>query len=357
MIDTRVRRRIDIQLLIIVYVIAFIGILCIYSVTRLDPHHQHIKQAIGLGLGTVAMIVVALIDFHFYERLIWPLYGLNMAQLLLVKIPRFQVTILGGARWLKLGPIMYQPSEVAKVIMILTLAALVVKYRKRIKEPVILLMTLAFVIPPTLLIVSQPDLGTGLVIITVWLGMTYVAGAKLKHLAAILGAGLLLFTGMVVTGIGMKTFQRNRILTLLSPDKVSKDSKYHTEVARIAIGSGGVFGKGLFKNTFVTQGNLPEKESDFIFSGIGEEFGFVGCLTIIGLYALLIWRAIRIVALSDEDPYGKLIAAGIVSLISFHVIENIGMNVGVMPVAGIPLSAHLLWNDERFDDDDLYRTS
>ncbi len=342
MIDTKVKKRIDIQLLFLVYIIAAIGVLAIYSTTRLDPHrahtmYPHIKQLLGLGIGTGAMIAIALFDFHFYERLLWPLYWFNLLQLLLTKIPRLAVKTLGGARWVKLGPIQYQPSEIAKIILILTLAAFLLKYRKRLHEPKYLLLSFAFILPPMLMIAAQPDLGSSLVLVVVWLGMVYVSGAKLKHLAAIFGAGLILFTGMAVTGIGLKKWQQARIKTLISPDKVTKNDRYHTEEARIAIGSGGVFGKGMFKNNFITQGHLPEKESDFIFSDIGEEYGFVGCLSVMGLYALLIWRAIRIVALSDEDPYGKMIAAGIVSLITFHVIENIGMNVGVMPVAGIPL--------------------
>lgn len=337
MIDTRTRKRIDIPLLIIVYLLAFAGVFLIYAATRMEARPMHATQMRWLAIGTVAMLAAAFVDFHFYERLIWPLYIVNLFQLILVKLPMFHADLNGGARWISIAGFRYQPSEFAKVIVILTLAAFLVKYRKRMHEPLTLFLSLLFVAAPVLLIKSQPDLGTALVIVVIWFGMLFVGGAKLKHLGAIAAVGILGLTFLLVTGIGMKTFQKDRIEAYLHPNDDVNGIAYQTNQARIAIGSGGLFGKGLLNSQVIARKGLPEKESDFIFSSVGEEFGFAGCVVVISLYAWLLWRCVRIAALADEDPYGKLIATGIVSMFSFHILENIGMNVGVVPVAGVPL--------------------
>jgi rod shape determining protein RodA len=224
----------------------------------------------------------------------------------------------------------------AKLAIILTLAIFLTRHQERIHEPKTLFKSLLLILLPVVLIYKQPDLGTTLVIIASWFGMVYIAGAKIKHLIALVMAGLLLFCTLWFSG-KLNDFQKRRILDFVFPQRDVKGSGYHVAQARIAIGSGQMWGKGLFQSTQVRGGYIPEKQTDFIFTTIGEELGFVGSVAVVLLFAGLFLRGVMIMAAADEDPLGKLIAAGIVTMLAFHTIENIGMNVGVMPVAGVPL--------------------
>lgn len=333
-------KRVDILLLIFTYAIAFFGVLIIYSATRGDNDPQHKKQLIWIAVGTVGLIIGAVANYHSYARFTTQLYVLNLLPLFFIvlrNIVSHKHGINGADRWIKFGPILYQPSEFAKVIIILTLAAFLTKYHNQIKRPKILFLSFLFVLLPMLLIMKQPDLGTGLVVLAIWFGMVFIAGAKVKHLGIMILTGLTLFTIMWFTGFGLKGYQRARMMTFLNPGSDVKKTGYQVEQAKIAIGSGGLFGKGLFHSMQVRSGHIPEKQTDFIFTDIGEELGFVGCVLVLALYGMLFYRGIKIIASADEDIYGKLIATGIVSMFAYHIIENIGMNIGVMPVAGVPL--------------------
>lgn len=335
--DPRVRKRLDIPLLILTYVITAIGVMIVFSASYGQLGGFHKKQMLWICAGTAGLIAAVWADFHVYGRIARPLYVLNLLALAMVAFTHFHSAKNGAARWIGIGSFQYQPSEFAKVIIILTLAAFLKKNINTIKKPLTLVASLVLVGLPAALIIKQPDLGTGLVLFAIWFGMVFVAGAEMKHLLALFGAGIVLFSALWVTGIWPKPFQRQRLLIFLGLREDAKKTGYHVAQARIAIGSGGIFGKGFLKSTQVQGGWVPERQTDFIFSDIGEEFGFVGCLAIICLYATLIWRGVRIIIRSDEDVSGKLIATGVVAMLAFHVVENIGMNVGVMPVAGVPL--------------------
>jgi rod shape determining protein RodA len=336
-LEARLRKRLDLPLLVLTYLIAAIGVAIVFSASYGQQGAFHKKQIIWILIGTAGLVGAVRLDFHFYARIAKPLYVLNLLALGVVSMSHFDTAKNGAVRWIGIGGFQYQPSEFAKIIIILTLATFLHKNINTIKKPLTLLTSLLLVGVPAALVIKQPDLGTGLVLFAIWFAMIFVAGAELKQLLALFCVGAVLFSALWATGIWPKPFQRQRLLIFLGLREDPKKTGYHVTQARIAIGSGGLTGKGYLKSTQVQGGWVPERQTDFIFSDIGEEFGFVGCVAIICLYGVLISRGVRIVVSSDEDVSGKLIATGVVAMLAFHVIENVGMNVGVMPVAGVPL--------------------
>ena len=334
MIDARTRKHLDVPLLGLTYTIATFGLVVLFSVSHADPTGFYKKQAIGLLLGSAALVGAAVIDFHLYARFARQLYIANLL-LLLIVIKKGQV-VNGAARWINVAGFQFQPSEFAKLLIIVTLAVFLVRRLNTVETPKTLLQSFGYVAVPALLIFKQPDLGTALVLIAIWLGMVIIAGARIAHLALFGLAGALIFAGLWQSG-RIKSYQKNRLISFVHPESDPRESGYHVYQARIAIGSGGMWGKGLLHSTQVRGGYIPEKQSDFIFTDVGEELGFVGSLAVLALYAGLIWRGARVIAQTEEDPLGRLIAAGIVTMLAFHVVVNIGMNVGIMPVAGVPL--------------------
>lgn len=336
MLDTRHRKNLDWPLLGLTYLLAILGVFVIYSATRGDVTAFHKKQMICIGIGTVGLIVMAALDYHHLARFSRHLYLLNLGLLLLVELPIFGHAAKGGGRWIKIAGFQFQPSELAKLLVIITLGVFLTQAQERIKEPKIVFLSFLLVAVPAALILHQPDLGTALVIFAIWYGMILMAGARWQHLVIIPLIGILAFTGYWHSG-KMRTYQKNRLISFIHPEADPKETGYHVLQARIAIGSGGMWGKGLLKSTQVHGGYIPEKQTDFIFTDVGEELGFVGSVAVILLYALLLLRGVLIISASHEDPLGKLIASGIVTMFAFHIIINIGMNLGILPVVGVPL--------------------
>jgi rod shape determining protein RodA len=186
-----------------------------------------------------------------------------------------------------------------------------------------------------LLILAQPDLGTSLVLIAIWFGMTFIAGAHVKHLAAVLAVGLLLSAGMWHFNV-LKTYQKNRLVAFIDPDADPRDTGYQVRQSRIAVGSGQVWGKGFGKGTQARGRFIPENHTDFIYTVIGEEGGFIVSAVLVLLYGGILYRGVVTIA-QAEDMLGKLLATGIVSMYAFHIIVNMGMTIGIMPVTGVPL--------------------
>jgi len=337
MLDARLRKNLDLPLLALTYLLAAFGVVILYSVSRGDATPFHIKQMAWIALGTVGLIAAALVDYHRYARFVGLLYLLNLVLLALVILPRIGQEANGAARWIRIGGFPFQPSEFAKLAVILTLAVFLSRRHETIRQGKTLLLSFLYVALPVALIFKQPDLGTALVILAIWFGMTYMAGARMRHLALFVLAGILIGTGMWHSGRFIKDYQKNRLLAFIHPDADPKETGYHVVQARIAIGSGGVWGKGLLHSTQVRGGYIPERQTDFIFTDIGEELGFVGAVTLCLLYVALLLRAGRILLLAEEDLLGRLIGAGIIAMLAFHILVNIGMNIGLMPVAGVPL--------------------
>jgi rod shape determining protein RodA len=334
MLDTRIRKNLEWPLLVVTYLLAVIGVLIVFSVTHGDPTAYYKKQLVWLVLGSAGLATTALLDYHRFVRFARHLYMLNVALLLLVL--KFAPPVKGAGRWIKIAGFPFQPSEFAKLFVIITLAIFLAQRQETIQEGKTLLLSFLYVAVPVALIFKQPDLGTSLVLIAIWFGMVYMAGAKLKHLVAFVAVGALLAVAMWHTG-KLSDYQKNRIMVYINPEADTKKTGYHVMQARIAIGSGGMWGKGLFKSTQVRGGYIPEKQTDFIFTDIGEELGFVGACGVTLLYGLFLLRGTLIIAASDEDFLGKLMATGIVTMFAFHILVNIGMNIGILPVTGVPL--------------------
>ena len=318
------------------------GVLAIKSASHLNLHPLDFvrKQIVGVLLGGCAMIALARADYEvLLKRFARYLYPINLVLLLIVLNHHFGGHESHGAtRWISLGPFQLQPSEFAKVILICTLALFLSTHVETIGEPRTLLKSLVHVGVPMLLIAKQPDLGTALVLLAIWLGMTAMAGARPLHLALVLLAGAVLFAGIWNFNPGhvLKDYQKNRLQVFLNPDADPRDTGYHLRQSEIAIGSGGIGGEGYGRGTQSNGRFIPEQHTDFIFTIAGEEGGFVFCVCLLALYLLLLERGVAVMA-DCEDTLGRLLAAGVLSLLTFHVVVNVGMTMGIMPVVGVPL--------------------
>jgi len=290
-------------------------------------HRSRISIVIDIALAAFLMNF----DYKILQRYGNHFYVFNLILLILVML--VGQTALGAQRWIALGPISVQPSEFSKLIMIIALAAMLEKRGGKINTITDLAPVAAYVGVPFLLVLKQPDLGTSLVFLAIFFGMVFVAGVRLRLLLGIFGAGL---AAMPVLWHFLKDYQKMRIMVFMDPNVDPLGAGYHIIQSKIAIGSGMLFGKGLFGGTQSQLNFLPENHTDFIFSVVGEELGFVGCAILLLLYLVVLWRGIRI-AQDASDMFGRLLAVGITSMIAFHVLINVGMTMGIMPVTGIPL--------------------
>jgi len=334
MTSNNLRRGIDVPLLLITYTTTLFGILMLYSATLGDKINYAKSQIVWLVVASFALAVGSQIDYNRYGRWTRHLYWLNLGLLLFVKLKGHGAK--GAVRWIKFGGFQFQPSEFAKVALTICLAYYLVEKREEIKDFWGLVKSFFYVAVPTAIIIEQPDLGTGLVVIVVWLCMVFMAGAKGKHLAILFLSATLLFTAAWKLNV-IHDYQKKRVIVLFDPEADKDGAGYHVAQARIAIGSGGAWGKGFLKSQSVRGGFIPEKQTDFIYTTIGEELGFFGGLFVLMLYLLLLWRGRAIIIAAYEDEPGKLIATGIVTMLAFHIIVNVGMNIGIMPVTGVPL--------------------
>jgi len=285
------------------------------------------------------MTVMVFIDFRGLR-----VYRLHMYVGMLVLILLVFVigsAAKGGQRWIDLGFFNLQPSEIAKVVMIVVISAYLADRQRGDFEAQTTFTTLGYTIIPAVLVFLQPDFGTTLVLVAVTLALLFIYGTRWLHFAvigAVVGAGLGLVIKVLPTiGIQLlKPYQIDRLLVFLHPDHDPTGSGYHLLQSKIAIGSGMLTGKGLYQGTQTQLNFLPEHHTDFVFSVLGEELGFVGAAILLALYILVIWRGLRIAVIS-ESLFGSLIAGGIVAMFLFQIFVNIGMTIGIMPITGIPL--------------------
>jgi rod shape determining protein RodA len=252
---------------------------------------------------------------------------------MLVAVMVLGQSALGAQRWIQIGPITLQPSEFSKIIMIISLASILEDKIGKLNTFKDLLPVAAYLAVPFLLVLKQPDLGTSLVFLAIFIGMIFAAGVNLRLLAMIFGAGI---ACLPVLWHFLKDYQKMRIMVFMDPNVDPLGSGYHIIQSKIAIGSGMLFGKGLFGGTQSQLNFLPENHTDFIFAVVGEELGFVGAAILLILYLILLYRGVKI-AREASDNFGMLLAVGISSMLAFHVLVNVGMTTGIMPVTGIPL--------------------
>ena len=259
-----------------------------------------------------------------------------IALLTAVLVPGFGVLVNGQRNWLGIGPIrLFQPSEPAKLLLIVILAGVIAQYKGKIDKPRDVARILAYVAVPLALIMLEPDLGTGLVFAVITLGMLLVGGLRARWFAIFAIVAVLLVGAVWQTGV-LKQYQKDRLMVFIDPSVDPKGAGYNLAQSKIAIGSGGLTGKGLRAGTQSSLNFIPERHTDFIFAVLGEELGFVGAVVLLGLFLALLITALEISA-SSKDLFGALIAAGLISMWLFQILVNMGMTIGIMPVTGIPL--------------------
>ena len=324
--------RINWGLVLVLTAIAGLGVLSLYSAAggRFDPWAA--RHAVRYGAALGLMLVVALIHPKVWLALAWPIYIVSM--LLLVAVDVVGKIGMGAQRWLVIGPLQVQPSEIAKVAVILVLARYYHGLRR--EEASKLLYTLpplALILAPVGLVMVQPDLGTALMVLMGGAALLFVAGVRLwMFLVAGIGAIACLPIGWSL----MHEYQRKRVLTFLDPDRDPLGAGYHITQSKIAIGSGGLFGKGFLKGTQSSLNFLPEKQTDFIFTTFVEEWGLAGAMVLLALFALvLVWGFS--IALRCQHHFGRLVALGVTAMMFLYVFINTAMVMGLLPVVGVPL--------------------
>ena len=333
------RGRLDKVLLCTVVLISILGIIFVYSATWVRGNTTSginplvAKQCVWVAAGFVILLVMTNIEYLKILDIAYLAYAINLA--LLVFLLLFGGEHYGARRWIDLGPVSLQPSEFVKITMILALAAFLGERRERIGTLKNYIGALVLMMPAVVLIFLQPDLGTAIVLIPVFLAMMFICGEKVRYILSSVAIGL---AGLPVLWGLMKDYQKDRLLVFVNPNRDPLGAGYTIIQSKIAIGSGGMFGKGWLNGTQSYLRFLPERHTDFIFSVIGEEWGFVGAVALIALYAIVIARGVKIMG-SAADIYGRAIAAGVVTLIAFQVLVNISMTIGLMPVVGLPLPA------------------
>jgi rod shape determining protein RodA len=338
------RRGTDWILVLATAAILVIGTLLVWSSTSTNdvltgghPAAYLKKQLVNVGIGLVLGALVFLTDRR-WVRILAPLVYLgSIAGLFLVLA--MGTSINGSRSWLMLGGLSVQPAEFAKLAVVVGMALAVAERtessrRRRVGnlEVVLMLLIAGF---PALLILLQPDLGTMLVLTATVFGVLAVSGAPRRWLSALAAGGVAGAAVMVTAGL-LKAYQVDRFMAFTNPQLDPRGAGYNTEQARIAIGNGGLFGQGLFNGSQTRSGFVPEQHTDFVFTVAGEELGLIGAGLLIALFAVLLWRALRI-ALAAEDMFGRVAAAGIACWFGFQTFQNVGMCLGIMPVTGVPL--------------------
>jgi rod shape determining protein RodA len=333
----RLTENLDFTLLFAVMFLCFYGLLILYSSTRLsttggsDPYFFVKKQSLWTLVGFLFLIIIIFIDYHKLERYSKVIYFGAIVLLILVIISGRST--YGATRWLVIGPFDFQPSEFAKIALIIFLADFLAKNKPKLDNFFYYLLPFAYTGLLILLVFMQPDLGTSLVYLAVLIIMLFVVGVKIKYLVFTFLAAL---SSVPILWTFLKDYQKNRLILFLNPNLDPLGGGYNVIQSRIAIGSGGFLGNGIFSGIQSQLNFLPAQHTDFIFSVVGEELGFVGTILLLGLYAIILWRGIKI-ALEARDLLGTLLATGAVSFLFFHIVVNIGMAMGMLPATGLPL--------------------
>ena len=337
---------VHLPLLFVVAALAVYGLVVVYSAINGDSDYNFSRQVLGVILGVIAMIVVWLFDYRKLANHTWLLLIINVVLILSPHIPGIGTDAGTGAQsWINIG-IQVQPGEFAKFTIILMDASIMARYEGKLDDLGEYMKALVLMLIPFFCILTQPDLGTGLVYVFIAAVALVVGGAKPKYLVVTLilaiaaVAGILVIDEAVYESTGeyvfLEEYQRNRLLVFIDPDLDPTGDGYNLTQAKIAIGNGGLFGAGWMQGTQHNLGLLPEAATDFIFCVLAEDFGFVGVLLLLGLYAALIFICYRI-AHSSSDLFGLIAVMCVAGMWLFQILENIGMDCGLMPITGIPL--------------------
>jgi rod shape determining protein RodA len=332
--------RADIALLLTTLIVAAVGVVIVYSSTRtlavsqgLSPHYYLYHQAAFVVVGVVIMVVLALLDYRWLEHASAVLYVGIVLALLSLYTP-IGSKALGATRWIQVGGIQIQPSSFAILVLIVTVATFCARRPEGLERPD-LIKVLALAAVPILLVVKQPDLASGIVMCVVLLVMLVVAGIPNRYLVLLLVSAVVGAFAVVHLGL-LKSYQYDRLTSFLHQGNNLRGNTYNLHESVAAIGSGGLTGKGLFHGPQTNLNYVPSQPTDFIFSAVGEQLGFIGSASVILLLGIVSWRLLR-AAQTSHDAFGRLLAVGCFTFVAFSAFENAGMSMGIMPVAGIPL--------------------
>lgn len=331
-------RHVDLIMLGSIVAIAIIGTLMVFSATRgSDPDSVNTgtleRHVVFLLTGGTTMVLVSMVDYRKFRE--WALIAyIGVCALLVGVVSPLGTEVNGAQAWFQIGGFQLQPSELSKVAVILVLASLGAQFGGDV-DVRRLGVLLAVPAVPLILIILQPDPGTAMVIVAITMGVLLVSNVRAKHIAALTLLGL---TGLVfVLNSGLlEDYQKSRLTVFLNPSAGLREEAYNLNQSKIAIGSGGILGKGIFEGTQTQLDIVPEQHTDFIFTAVGEELGFIGAATLLVLFGILCWRIWRIAQLS-RDQLGLLLCVGVLSMIVFQMFQNTGMTMGIMPITGIPL--------------------
>jgi rod shape determining protein RodA len=335
--------RLDWALLIAAAALVAYGLWAVGGITQLDvpgsPDYYVVRQAVFVAVGGVLMIVAIFVDPQWYRRSKVGLYAAMMSLLVLVHL--VGTVVRGSRRWVDVSFFRFQPSELAKVLFVLFIAAVLADRFKRVSELGTPLLATALAAPPVLLVFLQPDLGSGLIYLAALGACLFVAGVRWLHLgllaAAAVVACLLVLWILPATGVQvLKPYQTERLTGFTNPDEDPRGSTYNVRQSITAVGSGGWGGLGVEDATQTSLDYLPEHATDFAFASLAEQRGFVGVTALLLLYLLVVWRGLKIVTIA-RDAYSAVAAAGIVVALLFQIFVNVGMTIGIAPVTGITL--------------------
>jgi len=331
----------DLFLVIPYLMLSGLGLLMVYtaSAPRLEqlgisPDRDLKRQAVFVIIGFIVFATMSMIDLRTIRSLVPAIYGASLVLLVVVLTPLGD-NVKGAQRWIQLGPYQFQPSELAKVAVILGLAALLARSPTDKLTWDRVGRAIALVALPAALIFFQPDLGTMLVFGFIAIVMLFTAGATWRQLAFLVVAAII--GGVALFQVGaIKEYQITRLTAFLDPAADPQGARYNQAQSEIAIGSGGFTGRGLFRGTQTNLRFVPEQSSDFIFTAVGEQLGFIGAAIVLFLFAVIVWRLL-VIAVNARDRFSRLVTVGIAGLIAFHVFVNVGMTIRLMPVTGLPL--------------------
>lgn len=292
-----------------------------------------VKQAAWIGIGLLAMAALALLNYQWLMHMQGWIYVVNLLALVAVLFVGREIN--GAKSWIIVGPVSLQLSELSKIAVLVSLAAFLTRRQERITEFKTLFWSLLYLLPPLLLIMKQPDFGTMLATVSIWFGMAFFGGARLRHLGLVALVGILAFSAAWKGGI-LKPHQKERLAVFLNPDAAPREGGYQLKQSQIAIGGGQVTGQGWGQGMQNRARYVPENSTDFIFTVVGEELGFAGGATLLVLYLALLFRTSTL-ATTTENYFGVLLCGGFTALLAFHCIVNLGMTMRVMPITGVPL--------------------
>lgn len=332
-------------LIITVALLVAYGLLIVYTAIVDNANYNMTRQALGVAIGALCMVLLWRFDYRLLSDYTIVLLVVNVALVLSPYVPFLGVEVNGATSWISVFGVQVQPGEFAKITMILLSASVVSRYGGKLDDPREYLKSLGIMLIPFVCVITH-DMGTGLVYLFIAAVALVAGGARVKYLLITLVVGILAVAAVFMVdeilknAMGeyklLKNYQRARLLVFIDPSYAQSDEGYNLNQAKIAIGSGGLFGKGLFNATQSTLGFLPEAPTDFIFCVLAEQLGFFGVLLLLGLYAALVLVCLNIAA-KASDLFGSIIVMSVIGMWLFQILENIGMTCGLMPITGIPL--------------------